>query len=156
LHSGTVGAALTAAGLGVSAIAVSTRWSEDGIYHWACAADLAVAALSWAADGHEARVLNLNVPNRPIDELAGVRDATLAPYGEFWVASGDRDGGDVRMEFQGRHDQFDPDTDEALLTAGYATVTPLVGIVAAPLKGSGAVVDNAWRLRTDTEPAGDR
>jgi 5'/3'-nucleotidase len=156
LHSGTVGAALTAAGLGVSAVAVSMRWSEDGVYHWRCAAQLAVAALSWAADGLEARVLNLNVPNRPIGALAGVRDAALAPYGEFWVASGDREGDDVRMEFEGRHDQFDPDTDEALLTAGYATVTPLVGIVAAPLKGAGATVDNAWRQRTDTEPAGDR
>ncbi len=156
LHSGTVGAALTAAGLGVPAIAASMRWSEDGEYHWRSAATLAVAALSWVMAGSEARVLNLNVPNRPIDELAGVQDATLAPYGEFWVASGDRDGADVRMEFQGRHDEFDPDTDEALLTAGYATVTPLLGIVAAPLKGAATAVDNAWRPRTDTKPVRDR
>ncbi len=143
LHSGTVGAALTAAGLGVPAIAVSMRWSEDGEYHWRAAATLAVAALPWVVGGPESRVLNLNVPNRPIDELVGVRDATLAPYGEFWVASADGDGRDVRMEFHGRHDEFDPETDEALLTAGYATVTPLLGIVAAPLKGAARAVDNA-------------
>ena len=73
LHSGTVGAALTAAGLGVPSIAVSLRWSEDGEYHWATAAALAVGALDWVVAGDNARVLNLNVPNRPIAELEGVR-----------------------------------------------------------------------------------
>ena len=50
---------------------------------------------------------------------------------------------------QGKTDDFDPgDTDEALLVEGYATVTPLLGIVAAPLKGAAAAVDNAWRQRS--------
>ncbi len=48
LHSGTVGAALTAAGLGVPALAVSVKWSETG-YHWETAAQLAVPALDWVA-----------------------------------------------------------------------------------------------------------
>jgi 5'-nucleotidase len=142
-----VGAALTAAGLGVPALAVSLRWSEAGEYHWDTAAALAVPALDWVIDGDTPRVLNLNVPNRPFAELRGVREATLAPYGEFWVASADVRDGDLRMEFTGKADDFDPATDEALLTEGYATVTPLLGIVAAPLKGSGAAVDNAWRQR---------
>ena len=148
LHSGTVGAALTAAGLGVPALAVSLRWSEDGTYHWDAAATLAVPALRWVVGGGDARVLNLNVPNRPLDELRGVREATLAPYGEFWVASADLRDGDLRMEFTGKTDDFDPATDEALLSEGYATVTPLLGIVAAPLKGAGPSVDNAWRRRS--------
>jgi len=147
LHSGTVGAALTAAGLGVPALAVSLRWSEDGEYHWDTAATLAVPALEWVVDGEAPRVLNLNVPNRPFAEVRGVREATLAPYGEFWVASADVRDGDLRMEFTGKTDDFDPATDEALLNEGYATVTPLLGIVAAPLKGSGDAVDNAWRQR---------
>jgi 5'-nucleotidase len=155
LHSGTVGAALTAAGLGVPALAVSLRWSEDGEYHWASAAALAAPALDWVVAGDEPRVLNLNVPNRPLDELRGVREATLAPYGEFWVASADLRDGDLRMEFTGKTDDFDPATDEALLNDGYATVTPLLGIVAAPLKGSGATVDNAWRRRSAEEPKTD-
>ena len=66
-----------------------------------------------------------------------MREATLAPYGEFWVASADLRDGDLRMEFTGKTDDFDPATDEALLNEGYATVTPLLGIVAAPLKGAG-------------------
>jgi 5'-nucleotidase len=154
LHSGTVGAALTAAGLGVPALAVSLRWSEEGTYRWESAATLAVAALAWVVDGGEPRVLNLNVPNRPLNELRGVREATLAPYGEFWVASTDLRDGDLRMEFTGKTDDFDPATDEALLNEGYATVTPLLGIVAASLKGAGRAVDNAWRrLGSDgTEP----
>ena len=152
LHSGTVGAALTAAGLGVSSLAVSLRWSEDGTYHWDTAAALAVPALEWVVASDEARVLNLNVPNRPLAELRGVREATLAPYGEFWVASADRRDGDLRMEFTGKTEDFDPATDEALLNEGYATVTPLLGIVAAPLKGAGPAVDNAWRQRSETEP----
>ena len=40
IHSGTVGAALTAAGLDVPAIAVSTRWSTTNEYHWETAARL--------------------------------------------------------------------------------------------------------------------
>jgi 5'-nucleotidase len=147
LHSGTVGAALTATGLGVPALAVSLSWSEDGAYAWDTAADLAVAALDWVVAGARPRVLNLNVPNRPVDQLRGVREATLAPYGQFWVASADLRDGDLRMEFHGSTDAVDPTTDEALLNEGYATVTPLHGIVAAPLKGAAATVDKAWRQR---------
>jgi 5'-nucleotidase len=143
LHSGTVGAALTAAGLGVPALAVSIKWSETG-YHWETAARYAVPALDWAAAGTDgARVLNLNVPNVPAHEVRGVRDATLAPYGEFWVASSDIRSGDLRIEFQGPTHEFDPATDAALVVDGYATVTPLLGIVAAPLKGAAESVENA-------------
>ena len=145
LHSGTVGAALTAAGLGVSALAVSMRWDEHANYHWSTAAALAVPALDWVLAESGPRVLNLNVPNRPIAGLKGVRDATLAKYGEFWVASADLRDGDLRIEFKGKTETPDPGTDEALLIDGYATVTPLLGIVAAPLKGAGAAVDHGWR-----------
>jgi 5'-nucleotidase len=144
LHSGTVGAALTAAGLGVPALAVSIKWSETGEYHWETAAQLAVPALDVAAAGGDGpRVLNLNVPNRPLGEVLGVRDANLAPYGEFWVASSDLRSGDLRIEFQGPAHEFEEETDAALVVEGYATVTPLLGIVAAPLKGAAEMVENA-------------
>ena len=146
LHSGTVGAALTAGGLGIPALAVSIKWSETG-YHWETAADIAVPALAWAAAGAAGtgppRLLNLNVPNHPLDEVLGVREATLAPYGEFWVASSDIRSGDLRIEFQGPAAEFDESTDAALVVAGYATVTPLLGIVSSPLKGSAESVENA-------------
>jgi 5'/3'-nucleotidase len=154
LHSGTVGAALTASGLGIPALAVSVKWSETG-YHWETAARVAVPALDWAAaDATEPRprVLNLNVPNLPFGELLGVREAELAPYGEFWVASSDISSGDLRIEFQGPAIEPGADTDAALVVAGYATVTPLLGIVAAPLKGAAEMVENALELPHGTQP----
>jgi 5'-nucleotidase len=143
LHSGTVGAALTAAGLGVPALAVSVKWSETG-YFWETAARIAVPALDWVTAGDEApRILNLNVPNVAIGDVLGVREATLAPYGEFWVASSEIQSGDLRIEFQGPDITPDEDTDASLVVAGYATVTPLLGIVAAPLKGAAKSVEKA-------------
>jgi 5'-nucleotidase len=163
LHSGTVGAALTAAGLGISALAVSMKWSDTG-YHWETAATLAVPALDWATAGPDpggersgprgnaTRVLNLNVPNRPLGEVLGVREARLAPYGEAWVASSDIRSGDLRIEFQGPAEDFDESTDAALVVAGYATVTPLLGIVSAPLKGAAESVENALQHHLRVQP----
>lgn len=152
LHSGTVGAALTAAGLGVPALAVSVKWSETG-YFWETAAQLAVPALDWvrAGDGPP-RILNLNVPNVALDQVLGVREAELAPYGEFWVASSDIRSGDLRIEFQGPSIDPEGDTDASLVVAGYATVTPLLGIVAAPLKGAAKSVENALERESRTQP----
>ncbi len=72
-----------------------------------------------------------------------MREAELAPYGEFWVASSDIPSGDLRIEFQGPAIESGRETDAALVVAGYATVTPLLGIVAAPLKGAAETVENA-------------
>src|SRR5436190_1023861 len=79
LHAGTVGAALTAANLGVCGMAVSTRM-DDPIC-WGTAGELAVAAMRWLVDAPLCTVLNLNVPNVPIAMLRGVRWAEPAPYG---------------------------------------------------------------------------
>ena len=67
LHSGTVGAALTASQLGISALAVSLRVG-DGPDPWESAADLAVALIPLLAGAPPRTVLNLNVPH-----LAGGR-----------------------------------------------------------------------------------
>lgn len=148
LHSGTVGAALTAAGLGVPAVAVSMKWSDDGAYRWDSAAAFAPSAVAWAAAAQRAQVLNVNVPNLPLAKIRGVRDATLAPYGEFWVSAADQDG-DLRIEYQGAQREAtaradrdgEPTTDAELLLDGYVTVTPLVGIVAAAQSGVAAALD---------------
>jgi len=162
LHSGTVGAALTAAGLGVPAVALSMKWSDDG-YEWATAARLAPAAVDWVTappsprqPTAKPRVLNVNVPNLPFPELRGVRLARLAPYGEFWVASADVREGDLRIEFRGREEEPEAGTDAALLLDGYATVTPLAGIVATPLKDAdGSVETFVWEgARRHTTGAG--
>lgn len=142
LHSGTVGAALTAAGLGVPAVAVSIGWSEEGKYLWDTAAAFGAAAIDWVADPSDApRVLNVNVPNVARDEVLGVREATLAPYGTFWTATAEAGAGDVVLEFKGNDVQPDPDTDLALVRAGYVSVTPLSVLAPAPISGAAKSVE---------------
>ena len=144
IHSGTVGAALTAAGLDIPGLAVSLPWSTETEYHWETAARFAAAAIEWVAkaDGGVPRVLNLNVPNLPLHEVKGVREAELAPHGEVWIASADSSGGDLKLEFQGRADAA-PGTDVALIRDGYVAVTPLMSVVRAPLRGAAEAVASA-------------
>jgi len=143
LHSGTVGAALTAAVLGFPALAVSVACGET--FHWETAASLANAAVDWVAGSGTGapRVLNLNAPNLALADVAGVREAQLARFGEVWAA--ERSPGEVLLRYE-RHDTDDvrAGTDVALIRAGYATVTPLVGIErAAAAEGAAAVIDAA-------------
>jgi 5'-nucleotidase len=137
IHSGTVGAALTAAGLDIPGLAVSLPWNTEHEYHWDTAARFAAAAVEWVAkpDLGTPRVLNLNVPNVPLDEVLGIAEAELAPHGEVWIASADASSGDLKLEFQGRADAA-PGTDVALVRDGYVAVTPLMSVVRAPLTGA--------------------
>jgi 5'-nucleotidase len=153
VHSGTVGAALTGVGLDIPGIAVSLTWSADGPYHWETAAAIAVAAVEWATkpDGGP-RLLNINVPNRPLDELEGVQESELAPHGEVWIASADVSTGDLKLDFKPRGDAA-PGTDVGVLQAGYVSVTPLVSVVRAPLTGAAEAV--ALALPSRPAPASD-
>jgi 5'-nucleotidase len=87
LHSGTVGAALTASQLGISALAVSLR---AGVTPdpWESAADLAVALIPLLADAPRRTVLNLNVPSLPMHEILGVRWARVSGAGLIKAARG--------------------------------------------------------------------
>ncbi len=144
LHSGTVGAALTAAGLGVPGLAVSVKWADEP--HFDTAAALAAAAVEWVAgtetDGTR-RVLNLNAPDCPLADVKGVRAARLAPYGELWVATADYSGGEVHLEFKGHDREPEPDTDYALVRAGYATVTPLAVLSESTSTGAAEAITAA-------------
>ena len=147
LHSGTVGAALTAAGLGVPAVAVSIGWSEEGRYAWDTAARFGAAAVDWVAAPDDApRVLNVNVPNLPLAEVRGVREADLAPYGTFWTATAEAGEDDVVLEFKGNDSPVDPDSDLALVRAGYVAVTPLSVLTPAPIAGAATAVETAIGL----------
>jgi 5'-nucleotidase len=86
LHSGTVGAALTASQLGISALAVSLRagGSPDP---WESAADLAIAILPLLAAAPARTVLNLNVPALPMAEIRGLRWARVSGAGLIKAAS---------------------------------------------------------------------
>jgi 5'-nucleotidase len=125
LHSGTVGAALTAAAVGIPAVAVSIAWGDA--QYWDTAASLAPPALDWLAASASVRVVNINAPNVPRTELRGVRDAALAPFDERWKA--EAHPGEVLLEYVGRNGNPPEGSDLAAVHDGYAAVTTLVGIV---------------------------
>ncbi len=87
LHSGTVGAALTASQLGISALAVSLRVGDDPD-PWESAADLAVALLPMLAAAPARTVLNLNVPHMPLADIRGLRWARVSGAGLIKSARG--------------------------------------------------------------------
>jgi 5'-nucleotidase len=128
VHSGTVGAALTAANDGRPAMAVSLVLDDE--LHWATAEHVAGEALAWlvARGTTEAVVLNVNVPSIPLDELRGLRRAHLAPFGAVQTNVTEVGQGYVRVEFAEIDADPEPGTDVAVLRAGYASVTPLAGV----------------------------
>jgi 5'-nucleotidase len=91
LHSGTVGAALTASQLGISALAVSLRVGPEP-EPWDSAASLAVALIPVLVAAPRRTVLNLNVPALPLDEIRGVRWARVSGAGLIKSARGGGSG----------------------------------------------------------------
>jgi 5'-nucleotidase len=143
LHSGTVGAALTAANFGGRGLAVSIDVGEGGgPRHWASAATVAAEALGWLLDAPERTVLNLNVPDRPLDDVLGARWATLAAFGTVRsaVVEPAPNGGRLQMELRPNNAELPADSDTALVGAGYVAVTTITGIQAtAPVDVEGIV-----------------
>ena len=175
LHSGTVGAALTAANFGVRGLAVSidvvsTRVQEQGAVrvadgeaasmdvvdtgegtgdgdgpgadsngrssatrgpcHWATAAAAAARALDWLMAAPVGTVLNVNVPDRAPDELAGARAATLAPFGTVRtsVVESAETNGRLQLEMRPTQADLPPDCDTALVAAGFVAVSAITGV----------------------------
>jgi 5'-nucleotidase len=127
LHSGTVGAALTASTHGCRAMAVSMTAGDH--YHWETAAAVARRALSWLTeDALAGVVLNVNVPNLPLSQLAGFRQANLASFGAVQFNVAERGEGYVKISLSELDEEFEPGTDAALLAEGYATITPLLAV----------------------------
>ena len=126
LHSGTVGAALTAATFGISALATSVDVSDP--MHWATACSVLDEPLGLLARLPAATVLNLNAPALPEDRVRGLHWATLDRFGRVRVAlaaTGDRW---LQMEYRSNETDLDPGCDTALIERGYATLTAIEGI----------------------------
>jgi 5'-nucleotidase len=131
LHSGTVGAALTAARHGWRALAVSleTAWPPPEQLHWDTAAAVLTPLLDGLVAAPAGTVLSLNVPDRPAAQLNDLREARLARSGVVQVCVahhlGD-DGADALLTTVGDLvEPPEPDTDVALLAAGHPTLTEL-------------------------------
>lgn len=130
LHSGTVGAALTAAINGASAMAVSldVALEETRDHHWDTAMATVRRLLPMVAGLARGTVLNVNVPDLPADRVGPVRWARLASYGRVQskvtqLAEGVIEVGHVVVD-----GELEPGTDAALLADGHVTVTPLHSI----------------------------
>ncbi len=140
LHSGTVGAVLTGAQLGLSGLAVSMRSGAERD-HWETPARLAVSHLPVLGAAPSPTVLSLNSPSVPVAELRGVRRGHIGVAGIIKAADAvsvepgaDGAEGEVRLTLGtaipslGDLGTADPDDDVALLASGYASLTPLLGV----------------------------
>ncbi|WP_281181055.1 5'/3'-nucleotidase SurE [Micromonospora rhizosphaerae] len=143
LHSGTVGAAFTAAANGCRAMAVSldvlsageaTAASggaavaaavrvRDAERHWSTAARVALDLLPRLLAGPVESVLNVNAPDLPHGRLRGVRQGSLATFGQVQMTVAESGHGFVRTSLQEPGQAAQPGTGLALLADGYASVT---------------------------------
>jgi 5'-nucleotidase len=147
LHSGTVGAALTAAQFGLRGVAASIAWASDPV-PWETPVTLAANLVPVLAAAERGTVLNLNVPAVPLSELRGVRPGTLGRVGLIRsVRSGQTVdevhsrqalamGGAITLTLRGGRGsdrgeeaaEVDPESDAGLVADGWASLTPILGV----------------------------
>ena len=129
LHSGTVGAALTAANNGAHGIAVSLDVTDRPM-EWPTAVYLVPEVIERLGKiGRGRRVVNLNAPNISLSELAGVEITDLATWGD--AAGNLRPQGDGSWLFErqlGDPKRRITGTDNAAVREGSISVSELVGI----------------------------
>lgn len=127
IHSGTVGAAFSAATHGIRAMAVSLAAARPE--HWATAGTVAAHALPWVLAQDAGRVLNVNVPDRPLAQVRGVVRAPLAGFGAVQARLDAAGEGAVIVTYAeidpARDTASHPGSDAGMLAAGYATLTLL-------------------------------
>jgi len=180
MHSGTVGAALTGAHFGLRCLAASIRFGNEPV-PWDTPAALAAALVSLLAGSPAGTVLNLNVPNLPLDKLRGVRHGRLASGGSIRSAVHDTgsvpaatgpermpgDGhphlalppagsGTLRLDLAppGRPgEDGDLETDAGLLAADFACLTALVGVREAGPPADEVVDEALGLLQEAWDPA---
>ncbi|MEV4756384.1 5'/3'-nucleotidase SurE [Micromonospora sp. NPDC049559] len=147
LHSGTAGAAFTAAANGCRAMAVSldvlsideaTTGSggaavesasiADEARHWETAARVAMDLLPRLAEAPEECILNVNTPDIPYERLRGVQRASLASFGQVQMTVAEVGRGFIRTALEESGKEVEPGTDVAWLAEGYASVTTIRAI----------------------------
>ncbi|HJL76620.1 MAG TPA: 5'/3'-nucleotidase SurE [Acidimicrobiales bacterium] len=156
-HSGTIGAALTARNGGLTGVAVSqavTGWGVEGQGRdetltdqcWDSAAEIAAVAVGAIIADPPAQpsVLNLNVPNLPVDRMRGWKEAPVGgrPPRTLSTARLEPKAGHegtyrIRMDW-GEAQPLDPDTDGGAVMGGWVSLTWLghLGATDAPAGSS--------------------
>ena len=130
LHSGTVGAALTAQSFGCSALAVSVDVSDP--WRFDTAARFALDVLPMLLDAPAAQRAQ---PQRPRARVrrrrwacAGRASPRSARCARPWPESGD---GRLQFELRATGVAAPPDSDQGLVDAGFASLTTIVGVAEA-------------------------
>jgi 5'-nucleotidase len=136
LHSGTVGAALTAAAQGVTAAAFSLDTRDAaGQLDWPTAALVAGQVIRVLPGVPAGVALNVNVPNVTPERLEGIRRASLATFGAGQVSIAAPAEGYLQIKLSGSPREHEPGSDSAVLASCYASVTPLRGVCEASADG---------------------
>jgi 5'-nucleotidase len=132
LHSGTVGAILTAAVHDVRGLAVSldVALRPSGQRHWDAADELFPRVLELLLDAPPGTSLSLNVPDRPSAEHGDMRLARLAAFGSVQARVDEVGDGSLRLQEIEMGATPEEDTDGALLAAGHPTLTALRPVTA--------------------------
>ena len=131
LHSGTVGAALTAATYGSPALAASTAAPAA---HWETAQAVVRTLLPTLVEAAQERrnlVLNANIPDRPLTDLRGLCRAHLADFGAVQANVTETGKGQLNLQYTADERPDQGDSDSTLLSRGFATVTPLLSVCEA-------------------------
>ena len=176
LHSGTVGATLTGAQFGIRGLAVSIAWGEDPV-PWETPVGLATAIVPTLAGAPPSTVLNLNVPAVTPDRLRGIRHGTLGRVGLIRavrpeatpepVAGAPLDftspsivltlrGMGVGSDRIAEQAELEPESDAALLAAGWATLTPLSGVREDVSEGAATALEAGLAAAADAAAAPGR
>jgi 5'-nucleotidase len=138
LHSGTIGAVLTAARHGWRGLAVSleTAWPPPAQLHWDTAVAVLTPVLAGLLTAPAGTVVSLNVPDLPVSALRELREARLARFGIVQVCVshqvGENGEGGLDMTVGELEDPPEPGTDAALLAAGHPTLTELTPLCERP------------------------
>jgi 5'-nucleotidase len=147
LHSGTVGAALTAGINGRSALAVSL----DVPLHpereplWNAGEQLLPRVLQLLQDAPAGTVLSLNVPDLPPERHRDLRQARLAPFGTVQTRVDEVEDRGIHLGEVEVSTEPEEGTDSSLLAAGHPTITALHSVAEDP---SDLVPD--WLASEDT------
>lgn len=162
-HSGTVGAALTGRGRGISGVAVSQEVAELAVegqggeeslnsQRWedaAAVASVVVEALLRGGLPVEPVVVNLNVPNRPVAELEGWQWCEVAVRPPRTMASASltpKPGhtGTYHVEMSwGDPVELPAETDAGAVEAGRVAISFLSRLAHAPVPAVGAGIGEA-------------
>ena len=145
LHSGTIGATLTAAQFGLRGLAVSIGWGADPV-PWETPVRLATELVPVLAGLPPSTVLNLNSPAIPLHQLKGMRHGSVGTAGLIRsvrpektpdpVAGTplDTTAGVITLTVRGtgagdhQRTELEPDSDTAILADGWASLTALHGV----------------------------